>query len=143
MAIDFEFEDPILYRQRAILSYSQTCHDWHIVAISTKPFWAGLVDFEVNTDDWNKELLRRSYPFPIVVGSTAYALRHSRVIAAELGHLERIRIYRVEFDISTWDILVDRLQQPAPCMEYLDINYRATDSFTFPPNLFAGDAPRL
>ena len=129
-----------------ILSYSQTCHDWRIVAISIRSLWAGLVDFEVNSEAWNKELLRRSYPFPIVVGHTAHFLRHSRVISAELAHMERIRVYRVGFGISTWDILVERLQQPAPQIEYLDINhinYRATDSFILPSNLFAGDAPRL
>ena len=146
LATNFEFECPILHRQRAILSYSQTCHDWRAVAISIRSIWAELVDFEVNSEAWNKELLRRSYPFPIVVGSTAYTLRHSRVISAELVHLERVRIYHVGFDMSTWDILVDRLQQPAPRMEYLDINhidYRSTDSPILPANLFAGDAPRL
>jgi hypothetical protein len=146
LGTNFEFEDTILHRQCAILSYSQTCHDWRIVAISIRSLWAGLVDFEVNSEAWNKELLRRSYPFPIVVGSTAYTLRHSRVVSAELVHLERIRIYHVGFDASTWDILVECLQQPAPRIEYLDINhihYSATDSFILPSNLFAGDAPRL
>ena len=146
LGASFEFDDPILHRQRAILSYSQTCHDWRIVAISIRSLWAGLVDFEVNSEAWNKELLRRSYPFPFVVGSTAYNFRHPHVISAELMHLERIRIYRVGFDISTWDILVDRLQQPAPRIEYLSINntnQRATDSLIFPSDLFAGDAPRL
>ena len=146
LATNFEFENPILHRKRAILSYSQTCHDWRVVATSIKSLWAGLVDFEINSEAWNKELLRRSHPFPIVVGSTAYTLRDPRVISAELVHLERIRIYHVGFDISIWDILVNRLQQPAPLIEYLDIsqiNYRATDPFIFPSNLFAGDAPRL
>ena len=146
LGTNFEFEDTILHRQCAILSYSQTCHDWRIVAISIKSLWAGLVDFELNSEEWNKELLRRSYPFPIVIRSTAYALRHSRVISAEFMHLERIRIYHLVFDISTGDILVERLQQPAPLIEYLDINYinyRATDAFILPSNLFAGDAPRL
>ena len=147
LATDFELKT-LSYIASVLSSPIQTCHDWRIVAraISIKSFWAGLVDFEVNTDAWNKELLRRSYPFPIVVGSTAYTLRHSRVIAAELGHLERIRIYRVGFDFSTWDILLDRLQQPAPRIEYLDINhinYCATNSYIFPSNLFAGDTPRL
>ena len=146
LGTNFEFEDTILHRQCAVLSYSQTCHDWRVVAISIRSLWARLVDFELNSEAWNKELLRRSFPFPIVVGSTAYTLRHSRVISAELVHLERIRIYHVGFDISTWDILVERLQQPAPRIEYLDINhinYCATDSFILPSNLFAGDAPRL
>jgi hypothetical protein len=61
-------------------------------------------------------------------------------------YLERIRIYDVGFDISTWNILVDRLQHPAPRIEYLNINhinYRATNSFIFPSNLFAGAALRL
>ena len=148
LGTNFEFEDTtsILHRQCAILSYSQTCHDWRIVAISIKSLWAELVDFELNSEAWNKELLRRSYPFPIAVGSMAYTLRHSRVISAELMHLERIRIYHVGFDISAWDILVERLQQPAPRIEYLDINYinyRATDAFILPSDLFASDAPGL
>ena len=148
LGTDFDFEDTILHRQRVILSYSQTCHDWRIVAISIRSLWAGLVDFEVNSEAWNKELLRRSHPLPIVVGSiaTAYTLRHSRVISPELANLQRIRIYHVGFDISTWDILLDRLQHPAPFIEYLDINhinYRSTESFIFPSKLFAGDAPRL
>ena len=148
LGTNFDFEDTILHRQRVILSYSQTCHDWRIVAISIRSLWAGLVDFEVNSEAWNKELLRRSHPLPIVVGSiaTAYTLRHSRVISPELANLQRIRIYHVGFDISTWDILLDRLQHPAPLIEYLDINhinYRSTDSFIFPSKLFAGDAPRL
>ena len=150
LSVNFEFEDiRILHRlgQWAVLSYSQTCHDWRIVAMSIKSLWAGLVDFEINSEAWNKELLRRSYPFPIEVGSTTHMLRHSSVVSAELVHLERIRIYQVGFDISTWDILVEGLQQPAPCIEYLGItkyyNYLATDSFILPSNLFAGDAPRL
>ena len=146
LCTEFDFEDTILHRQRVILSYSQTCREWRIVAISIKSLWAGLVDFKVNSEAWNNELLRRSYPFPIVIGSTAYSLRHSRVMSAELVHLQRIRIYHVGFDISTWDILLDRLQHPAPLIEYLDINHinsRSTDSFIFPSNLFAGDAPRL
>ena len=146
LGTSFDFEDPILHRQRVILSYSQTCHDWRIVTISIRSLWAGLVDFELNSEAWNKELLRRSHPFPIVVGSTAHTLRHSRVISAELVHLERIRIYHVGFDSSTWDILLDRLQHPAPLIEYLDINninYRASDTFIFPSSLSAGDAPRL
>ena len=146
LGTSFDFEDPILHRQRVILSYSQTCHDWRIVAISIRSLWAGLVDFELNSEAWNKELLRRSRPFPIVVGSTAYTFRHFRVISAELKHLERIRIYRVGFDSSTWGILLDRLQHPAPRIEYLDINhinYPSTDTFILPSNLFAGDAPRL
>jgi hypothetical protein len=85
---------------------------------------------------------------PVSYCSWIYGLynRHSRVISAELLYLERIRIYHVGFNISTWNILADRLQHPAPRIEYLDINhinYRATDSFIFPSNLFAGAAPRL
>jgi hypothetical protein len=139
-------KDSIQDRKCAILSYSQTCHDWRIVALSIRSLWAGLVDFELNSEAWNKELLRRSSPFPIVVGSTAYTYRHSRVISTELVHLERIRIYHVAFNTSDWDILVDRLQQPAPLIEYLNIthiHYRATDSIILPSNLFAGDAPRF
>ena len=146
LGTNFEFEDTIRRRQSAILSYSQTCHYWRIVAISIRSLWAGLVDFEVNSEAWNKVLLRRSHPFPIVVGSTAYTLRHSRVISTELLYLGRIRSYHVGFDTSAWDILVERLQQPAPNIECLNINYinyRATNSFILPSNLFAGDAPRL
>ena len=64
-----------------------------------------------------------------------YALYPLSFPSAKLVHLERIRIYRVGFDISTWDILVDRLQQPAPRIEYLDINhidYRTCRFFHFP-----------
>lgn len=148
LGTNFELEDTIFRhgRQRAILSYSQTCHDWRVVALSIRPLWAALVDFEANSEAWNEELLRRSYPFPIVVGSTAYTFRDSRVIAAELLHLERIRIYHVDFDTSAWDILAERLQQPAPVIEYLDINFFNTtdsNSFILPSNLFANDAPRL
>ena len=61
--------------------------------------------------------------------------------------MERIRIYLVGFDISTWDILlVGRLQQPAPLIEYLDVNhmhYRTPDSFIFPSSHFAGDTTLL
>ena len=62
--------------------------------------------------------------FPIVIGSMAYTLRHSHVISTKLVHLGRIRIYHIGFDISSWDILVDRFQHPAPHIEYLDINYQ-------------------
>lgn len=133
-------------RQYAIISYSQTCHDWRIIAISLKSLWGGLIDFEVNSEEWNKELLQRSYPSPIVVGSTAYALRPYRVISAELEHFERFRTYRVGFEASAWDILLERLQQPAPHIEYLNINhvgYGTINSFILPSTLFAGDAPRL
>lgn len=139
-------EDTIQQRQHAIFSYSQTCHDWRVVAMSLKSLWATLVDFEVNSEAWNRELLRRSYPSPIVVGSTAYMHRYSRVISAELMHLERMRIYRVGFDTSAWDILVERLQQPAPHIEYLNLNHvyiHSVDSFILPSTLFAGHAPHL
>ena len=141
-----DLEHTVQQRRHAIFSYSQTCHDWRVVAISIKSLWAALIDFEVNTEAWNRELLRRSHPSPIVVGSTAYALRYSRVISAELMHLERIRIYQVGFDTSAWNILVERLQQPAPRIEYLNLNHissRSTESFILPSTLFAGDAPRL
>jgi hypothetical protein len=143
-----DFEHTLQQRRRAIFSYSQTCHDWRVVAISIRSLWAALIDFEVNAEALNRELLRRSHPSPIVVGSesTAYALRYFRVISAELMHLERIRIYQVGFDTSAWDILVERLQQPAPRLEYLNLNHinsRPTESFILPSTLFAGDAPRL
>jgi hypothetical protein len=120
-------------RQHTVISYSQTCHDWRIVTISIKWLWSGLVDFELNSEAWNKELLRRSYPSPIVV--RAYTTRHPSGIDAELAHLERIRIYRVGFEASAWDILVERLQQPAPHIEYLHIIHDArssNDSFILP-----------
>ena len=144
--LGISFEKTIQKRQSAVISYSQTCHDWRTVALSIKSLWGGLVDFEVNSETWNEELLRRSYPSAIVVGSTAYALRYPHVISAELAHLERMRIYRVGFEASAWDILFERLQQPAPRIEYLNlnhINYGDNNSFILPSTLFAGDAPRL
>ena len=138
-------EDTIQRRQRAIFSYSQTCHDWRIVAISVRSLWAALVDFEENSEAWNNELLRRSRPCPIVVRSMADSLRDSSVISAELAHLERIRIYQIGFDISAWDILLECLQQPAPHIEYLNLNFinSPIDTFILPSTLFAGHAPRL
>ena len=44
-----------------IPSYSQTCHDWRIIAISIRSLWAGLVDFEVNLEAWNKGWTHGSY----------------------------------------------------------------------------------
>jgi len=139
-------EKTIQQRRRTVISYSQTCHDWRTVAISAKPLWSGLVDFEGNSKAWNNELLRRSYPFPIVVGSISYARRDSHTISAELAHLERIRIYRIGFEASSWSVLVEGLQKPAPHIEYLNINHinhSAIDSFILPSTLFAGDAPHL
>lgn len=137
----------IQQRQRAAISYSQTCHDWRTVAISIKTLWSGLVDFEANSEAWNRELLKRSYPSPIVVGTMAYAFRSCRVISAELAHLERMRIYRVGFEPKAWDILLEGLQQPAPHLEYLNISHcvghNDLHSFVLPSTLFAGVAPRL
>ena len=137
----------IQQRQRAAISYSQTCHDWRTVAISIKTLWSGLVDFEANSKAWNRELLKRSYPSPIVVGTMAHALRSCRVISAELAHLERMRVYRVGFEPKAWDILLEGLQQPAPHLEYLNISHcighNDLHSFVLPSTLFAGDAPRL
>ncbi|KAF8151341.1 hypothetical protein B0H34DRAFT_126250 [Crassisporium funariophilum] len=139
-----ELEADKVLRERTIISCSQTCHTWRDVALSIKSLWSRMVDFEHNFRRWNDELLQRSHPYSIDIGPRAYVLRERGIISVELDYLVRIRIYRIAFDKSSWNTLVSKLQQPAPCIEYLNISQdQPSQSFIIPASLFAGHAPQF
>ncbi|KAF9045121.1 hypothetical protein BJ165DRAFT_1528037 [Panaeolus papilionaceus] len=141
-----EEQDPRTQHQ-FLLSISQVCFSWRLVSHSLRSLWARLVDFERLGWEWNNELLSRSFPHSISIGSRDQFSRHVNVISAELNHLQRVRSYRISLNRSSWDVLCTKLRAPAPLLEHLEVNYvnfrNDEPLLRLPGDLFAGYAPHL
>ncbi|CAA7261310.1 unnamed protein product [Cyclocybe aegerita] len=148
LGASLETED--YHRRRAVLAYSQVCHDWRTTALATKSLWVQLTDFDDMSWRWNEEMLRRSHPLPVEVGSCTFPPRKTNSISSEMGYLGRIRTYWLGFADETWDILEKKLQEPAENFECLSLAYtplRASKTnrpwYILPRNLFDNRAPQL
>ncbi|PPQ64047.1 hypothetical protein CVT24_008861 [Panaeolus cyanescens] len=134
-------------QHRFLLSLSQVCFSWRVLAHSLKSLWALCVDFENLSWEWNNELLGRSFPHPISIGSRNCFARHFNVISAELNQLHRIQSYHVSFNRSSWDVLTTKLSQPAPLIRHLDVNlvidHDNPSRLCLPRDLFDGHAPNF
>ncbi|KDR77918.1 hypothetical protein GALMADRAFT_64760 [Galerina marginata CBS 339.88] len=104
---------------RAVVSYSQTCHDWRVVALSSKSLWVQLIDFKGRSCQWNEEMLRRSYPLPIQLSYHSNTYRDAKVLLVQLSHLDRIQTYSVGCAAADWDTVISLLNQPAESLEEL------------------------
>ena len=135
--------------RRSTISYSQTCHDWRIIALSVKRLWSRLVDFENRPLEWNEEMLRRSNPLPIRLSFHSQYARNMTVLRAQLDYLDRVQTYSIGCSESNWSELVEGLKRPAPQIRSLYIicyrtHYTANSApILLPASLFAGYAPRL
>ncbi|KAJ3516666.1 hypothetical protein NLJ89_g975 [Agrocybe chaxingu] len=138
------------HRRRAVLAYSQVCHDWRTAALATKSLWVQLTDFDDMSWRWNEEMLCRSHPLPVKVGSCTFPPRETNSITSEMGYLGRIRTYRLGFADESWDVLEKKIQEPAENLEYLSLAYVPLHSsktnrpwYILPRNLFDNRAPQL
>jgi len=135
--------------RRSVMSYSQTCHDWRLVALSAKRLWALLVDFEDGSTRWNEEMLQRSYPLPIRLSYNADFSRGMTSLGLQLDQLPRIQTYSLGCQDTDWDALVSMLSRPAPILEdlyitcYRTFGHNISTSPIFPWSLFKGHAPKL
>ncbi|CAA7265626.1 unnamed protein product [Cyclocybe aegerita] len=138
------------HRRRTVLAYSQVCHDWRTAALATKSLWVQLMDFDDMSWKWNEEMLRRSHPLPVTIGSCTFPPREMNKVSSELGYLERIRTYRLGFADETWEVLEGKLREPAASLEYLSLAYVPLHPskthrpwYSFPLNLFDNCAPQF
>ncbi|KAF9553361.1 hypothetical protein CPC08DRAFT_234256 [Agrocybe pediades] len=135
--------------RRSVMAYSQTCHDWRIIALSSKRLWTRMVDFEDASRSWNEEMLRRSYPLSIQLSYQADFSRGASSLAFQLEQLPRIRTYSLGCQDTDWDVLVSMLTRPAPVLEELYITCYRTFGHNIlttpilPWSLFDGTAPKL
>ena len=135
--------------RRSTISYSQTCHDWRLIALSVKQLWSRLVDFENRPLEWNEEMLRRSDPLPIRLSFHSHYARDMTALRAQLNHLDRVKAYSIGCSESNWGELVEGLKRPAPQLRSLYIicyHTLCTSNSAptlLPASLFAGYAPRL
>ncbi|CAA7261312.1 unnamed protein product [Cyclocybe aegerita] len=148
LGASLETED--YHRRRAVLAYSQVCHDWRTTALATKSLWVQLTDFDDMSWRWNEEMLHRSHPLPVEVGSCTFPARETNVVSSEMGYLGRIRTYRLGFADEAWDILEKKLQEPAEKLECLSLAYVPLHPsktnrpwYILPRNLFDNRAPQL
>jgi hypothetical protein len=128
------------------LSISQVCHSWRFIALSLPILWANLVDFEERSKSWNIEMLRRSDTYPIDLSRRDFVPRAENIISKELDHLARLRTYRVMFDSTSQETLIDKLSNEAPQLVHLDLSYIGTSAggrLEFPSSLLGDDAPLL
>ncbi|KIM34916.1 hypothetical protein M413DRAFT_433874 [Hebeloma cylindrosporum] len=135
--------------RRSTISYSQTCHDWRLIALSVKPLWSRLVDFENRPLEWNEEMLSRSNPLPIRLSFHSHYARNMTALRAQLEHLHRVQTYSIGCCESNWGELTEGLKRPAPQIRSLYIICYRTDyasnsaPILLPASLFANYAPRL
>lgn len=108
-------------RRKTVLLYAQVCQDWRKAALTMRRLWIQLADFDFMPWAWNEEILRRSSPLPVAIGSCTWHPRAASVVAKELAHLERVEAYKLRFTSSTWNALVQGLQQPAQSLQCLSL----------------------
>lgn len=147
--------------RRTITIYSHTCRQWRLVALSVKPLWAALVDFDRNSLVWNTEMLRRSHPLPLTqqISFAPRPAQHRladtaplrRKLGMQLDYLDRLQHFSLSCPDVLWDFLVARMcSDSAPQLQSLQVVYHPspvlqghTLPVCLPSSLFAGHAPQL
>ena len=121
---------------------SQVCRQWRFLVLENPVIWSRVIDFTRGSHLWTEELLRRASNCPLTFVSR-YRSLSSKILARELEHVSRFGRYDGEFTDKTWPLVLDKFQQPAPCLEELRLRGSSRTQYKLPATIFSGNAPRL
>ncbi|PPQ98175.1 hypothetical protein CVT26_003221 [Gymnopilus dilepis] len=136
---------------------SQVCHLWREIIVGTSSIWARLIDWpllqKLKTDDWKKEIFRRSGEYPLSIKSDEW-IRDGPNLKAFTALIDIYwdRIQSLEFGlyyIMTHNAVEDIYQvlsRPAHCLQSLRLYFDDDDgrfSCSKVPTLFSNHAPAL
>lgn len=110
--------------------------------------WGQIIIYHRHTLRWIDELLRRSEPSLLDVGSRVQHISipngELEVLELLLNHTSRIRVFSLQVTLSCWELICDRfLRQPAPNLEHMDICILSNAGRVFKDVLFNDHAPGL
>ena len=144
------------HASKTTVASSQVCRRWRSVALECRRIWGYIIDYSRDPLKWIETMLDRSHPSSLDFGDRIYAvyLTNSRQDVLELvfNHFDRLRIFNLKVDVSSWELLCSRfLQLPAPNLEFACIiidyhrRYRRYRTFTqqLTHPLFDHHAPSL
>ncbi len=132
---------------------SQVCRQWRDVMLESSSLWAKLIDidfiYELRTDDWRSELIRRSGTAPLWILARIneplrrYGMRFVELVTGNWHRIQKLVIFRYS------DVVLPRsvMYLPAPELEHCEVPCRAIhrvcekDKQTEP--LFANHVPKL